>query len=70
MKLIFEVEVPEGATHYQGNPLNVDDVVWFKQVELNGVVNWFFKFSSLYIVWFLSEESSPENLIKIGESDV
>ena len=70
MKIVFEVTVPEGATHYQGNPLNVDDVVWFKQVEISGVPTWFFKFGSLYTVWFLSEENPVTNLIKIGESDV
>ena len=46
-----EVEVPRDATHYHGDPLNPDDVSWFKQIEVAGVPIWFFKGD--HGVWFL-----------------
>jgi hypothetical protein len=59
-----EVEVPRDATHYHGDPLNPDDVSWFKQIEVAGVPIWFFKGD--HGVWFLSGENTPEGLIEIN----
>jgi hypothetical protein len=62
-----EVETPKSATHYRGDPLDVDDVSWFKTIEVAGVPIWFFLGD--HGVWFMSGENTPEGLIEIGECD-
>lgn len=65
----MKINVPKNATHYVGNPLDEDNVVWYKQIEIAGELNWFFKGDGG--VWFLSARQfdRPDNLIEVEKND-